>query len=154
MKKVALGQWDKISYAAYKQAAISANLAGSSIGAILTSAAAMNAAMGRDGRGRGRGRGRGGGQEILVTNADDLRRLFEEVSPSVIGYKLNAPQVENLIKTYQDLERKPPLGSQPPTPETFIKQKTREAAPTAAGAHDIANQFQNFLSIIGKAGGF
>lgn len=103
--------------------------------------------------GAGQGGGGGSGRQVILSNPDDLKNIFRKTSQQVLGRELDDESLDHFVDTYHGAERTAAGGTvQAPTPQTAAEDELRKGHETEAGAHDMANQFNNFMQIIGAGG--
>lgn len=157
--RVVLGVWDDTSAAAFRQVLAIANVNGYNVDEALqyvaTQAANPENVIGAASRAP---------LTVSLTNPTDLARIFQQTAEATMGRRLDTPDIEKLVNSYQQLEsgyQNTAYGQQetggtvtaPPSAGAFAESELEETNPGEVGATEIANQFDNFLDIIGGAGG-
>lgn len=106
-----------------------------------------------DAMGGGRGGGGGVGPKLVLSNPDDLKTIFGKVSQQVLGRAVDDDALNHFVDVYHGAEKTAFGGTeQAPSPDVAAEKELRQSNPEEAGAHDIANQFNNFLQIINGGG--
>lgn len=97
---------------------------------------------------------------VHLTNPEDIKALGNQVAVQVVGRKLTTEELNKLVATRQSQERSAQQTAyaqagasggtvtDPATSQGAFESEIRSMAPVEAGAHDIATQFSNFLSIL------
>lgn len=98
---------------------------------------------------------------VHLTNPEDIKALGNQVAVQVVGRKLTDAELNKLVATRHTQERSAQQTAyaqadasggtvtDPATSQGALESEIRSMAPVEAGAHDIATQFSNFLSILG-----
>lgn len=107
--------------------------------------------------GGGGGGGGGGANPYAVTSPETLKLVAEQTARAVLGRLPTAEEEAAAISTVQDQEKSSgglTSGAIPTVnPEDTMTEFFRKKAPADSGAHNIAQAFDAFASILGPGGG-
>jgi len=158
--KFRLGVWDDASRSAFRNLLEYANASGLDQKQALQryGQAEQMGGAGSDGAGSTR-------QPLVtkVTNPDDLRAVADTVARAKLGRKLAPDEVDRFVKAFQGREagaqaayNADPTGgtvTDAPNPQAFLAQRIAKDYGVEAGAHDLAEQGNQFLDILHQVGG-
>ena len=117
-----------------------ANQAGLEMNSAMTVARADNSGMFSSSAGMGTAR---------VTSPTDLKNVFQTVSMSTLGRGLSESQVEGMVQSYQQLERKAAYGStQAPNMQAYASENLRSKFKGEAQDFQAMNVADTMLDII------
>ena len=105
-------------------------------------------------------RGRGAGKapfQAVVSSPDDLKAVARNVAVNTLGFEPDDDFLDRFAKVYQGMERSAQQRNyagagtvvKQPDPSVAAEKQLRAEHKQAADAHDVANQFAQFLQIIG-----
>jgi hypothetical protein len=157
----AYGIKDQDTLAAYSQAAnLAAQLhaSGMTLDEVITQGSSV---------GGGRGAGAGGPTRapltIQLTNPQDVHFVANKVGQTVLGRNLNDAELQAITASFQGGEATAQraayntgvgggTSTQAPSLQAFAEQQVRAKNPVEAGAHDLSQTFDTFLSLIAGGG--
>jgi len=162
-KKPQFGVADDDSYAAYKRALTRTARSGKALTEVLDEAVTAGGAEKAEQQ----------RQPLIVqlTSPTDLRRIYQAAAVALTGSRdMDEDRVAKFIADQQEAERQAqqtmysaggsglpggPGGTvtEPPSPQAAAEATIRATQPTTVGGHDIAGQFDSFLSILAGIGG-
>lgn len=94
--------------------------------------------------------------QIRYSSPDDLKAVATKAAQDTLGYVPDQGFLDQFVKVYHGLEggaqRKAYGGgnyTDPGNPEVLADKQARQTHAQAAGAHDVAQQFSQFLQVIG-----
>jgi len=159
--RVVLGVWDDSSATAFRQVLAIANVNGytadEALQYVATQSALPENILGDSTDTRAP-------LSVQLSSPADLARIFQQTAEATMGRRLDQADIDKLVGSYQSLEQgyqqttygQAETGgtlTAPPSATAFAESELEQTNPGEVGAAAIADTFDNFLSILGGAGG-